>query len=152
MKLFDFLKTINLKFIKISVLGPGKTNRWLLQENPVCSMQIDRNSTLEWQDKKVHLAYICEIMHLASISVWYLWILEKPWWLCGKEPTCQCRRCGFNPWVGKVPGVGNGNPFQYSCLENFMDRGAWQVTVHGVTELDMTEWLSIYHGYYLFSH
>ena len=78
-------------------------------------------------------------MHLASISVWYLWILEKLWWLCGKEPACQCRRCGFNPWVGKVPGVRNGNPFQYSCLENFMDRGAWQITVHGVTELDMTE-------------
>ena len=43
----------------------------------------------------------------------------------GKECACQCRRhkrCGFNPWVGKSPGVGNGNPFQYSCLENSMDR------------------------------
>ena len=67
---------------------------------------------------------MCEVMRLASISVWYLWILEKPWQLCDKEPACQCRRCGFNPWVGKVPGVRNGNPFQYSCLENSMDRGA----------------------------
>ena len=32
------------------------------------------------------------------------------------------------------PGVGNGNPLQYSCLENFMDRGAWWDTVHGVTK------------------
>ena len=32
----------------------------------------------------------------------------------------------------RSPGEGNGNPFQYSCLENFMDRGAWQATVHGV--------------------
>ena len=35
---------------------------------------------------------------------------------------------------GRCPGVGNGNPLQYSCLENSMDRGAWQATVHGVTK------------------
>ena len=37
-------------------------------------------------------------------------------------------------WLGKIPGEGNGNPLQYSCLENSMGRGAWQATVHGVTE------------------
>ena len=47
------------------------------------------------------------------------------WWLSGKEPTCQCRRCGFDPWVGNIPGERNGNPVQYSCLRNPMDRGAW---------------------------
>ena len=35
------------------------------------------------------------------------------------------RDTGFDPWVGKIPGEGNGNPLQYSCLENPMDRGAW---------------------------
>ena len=40
---------------------------------------------------------------------------------------------------GRSPGVGNGNLLQYSCLENSMDRGAWQATIHGVTELDRTE-------------
>ena len=35
---------------------------------------------------------------------------------------------------GRSPGVGNGNPLQYSCLENSMDRGAWQAAVHGVTK------------------
>ena len=51
-----------------------------------------------------------------------------------KTLVCQCRRfkrCGFNPWVGKIPEIGNGNAFQYSCLGNPMDRGAWRATVHG---------------------
>ena len=55
----------------------------------------------------------------------------------GKEPSCQCRRCnrrGFNPWVGKIIGGGHGNPIQYSCLENPMDREAWQATVYRVAK------------------
>jgi len=35
--------------------------------------------------------------------------------------------------LGRSPGEGNGNPLQYPCMENSMDRGAWQATVHGVT-------------------
>ena len=46
---------------------------------------------------------------------------------------------GSIPGSGTSPGVGNGNPLQYSCLENTKDRGAWQAIVHGVTESDMTE-------------
>ena len=45
----------------------------------------------------------------------------------GKEPVCQCRRhkrCGFHPWVRKISWRGHGNPLQYSCVENHMDRGA----------------------------
>ena len=41
----------------------------------------------------------------------------------------------FNSWGGRSPGEGNDNPPQYSCLENPMDRGAWQATVHGVTRV-----------------
>ena len=44
---------------------------------------------------------------------------------------------------GRSTGEGNGYPLQYSCLENSMERGAWQATVHGVGELDMTERLSL---------
>ena len=40
---------------------------------------------------------------------------------------------------GRSPGVGNGYPLQYSYLGNPMDRGAWQTTIHGVTELDIIE-------------
>ena len=46
---------------------------------------------------------------------------------------------GSIPGPGRFPGEGNGNPLHDSCLENFMDRGTWWTTVHGVTELDSTE-------------
>ena len=49
------------------------------------------------------------------------------------------RRCEFDPGLVKSPGEGNGNPFQYSCLENPMDRGALWTTVWGRRESDMTE-------------
>ena len=42
---------------------------------------------------------------------------------------------GSIPRSGRSAGEGNGNPLQYSCLENPMDRGAWQATVHGVTRV-----------------
>ena len=44
------------------------------------------------------------------------------------------RDAGSIPGSGRSPGKGDGNPLQYSCLENPMDRGAWQVIVHGVTK------------------
>ena len=59
-----------------------------------------------------------------------------PWQLSGKESTCQyrrCRRCGFDLWVSQEDSGGrNGNPLQYSCLENSIRRGACWTTVHGV--------------------
>ena len=62
-------------------------------------------------------------------------VLELPWWLSGKESTCNARATGGTssiPGSGRSPGGGHGNPLQYSCLKNPMDRGAWQATVHGV--------------------
>ena len=55
------------------------------------------------------------------------------------------RDTGLIPGWGRSPGGGNGNPFQYSCLENATDRGAWQATVHGITTTD-----NIYMLIYLF--
>ena len=52
----------------------------------------------------------------------------------GNESACNAGDLGSIPGLGRSPGEGNGNPLQYSSLENSMDRGAWQATVHGVTK------------------
>ena len=50
-----------------------------------------------------------------------------------KNPFAKAGDVGSIPGLGRFPGEGNGNPIQYSCLGNPMDRGAWWATVHGVT-------------------
>ena len=64
--------------------------------------------------------------------------VERAWlpsWLSWQIMCLQCRRPKFDSWVRRIPGEGNGNPLQYSCLENPMDRGTWWTTVHGVTRV-----------------
>ena len=56
-----------------------------------------------------------------------------------KNPPANAGDPGSTPGSGISPGEGNGNPLQYSCLENSMDRGAWLATVHEVAELDTAE-------------
>ena len=61
-----------------------------------------------------------------------------PWWLRGEESTCNVGDVCSIPGSRRSPGEGNGYPFQYSCLKNPMDRGAWWAVVCGVAkELDM---------------
>ena len=57
-----------------------------------------------------------------------------PRWLTGKESTSQAADSSLIPGSGRSPGEGNGNPLQYSCLENPMVRRAWWATVHGVAK------------------
>ena len=52
----------------------------------------------------------------------------------GKESTCTAEDLGLIPGSGRSPGEGNGNPLQYSCLENSMYREARQAAIHGVTK------------------
>ena len=58
----------------------------------------------------------------------------------GKESDCNAEDVDSAPGSERSPGEGNGNPLQFSCLENSMVRGAWRATVHGVTkQLDTIE-------------
>ena len=71
----------------------------------------------------------------------------------GKESACDVTDPASIPGLGRSPGEGNGNPLQYSCLENFMDRGAWWASVHGaervghdwVTKLVLTVLQRVWH-------
>ena len=72
-----------------------------------------------------------------------------PWWVSGKKKKkspCQCKRCRrhqFDPWVKEI-----GNPLQYSCLGNPMDRGAWWTTVHRVakSQMRLSDWTTTSHS------
>ena len=64
-----------------------------------------------------------------------------------KASACNVGDLGSIPGSGRSPGEGNGTPLQYSCLENPMDRGAWQVTVHGVikSQTRLSDFTSLYY-------
>ena len=67
----------------------------------------------------------------------YVLVNRPPGGASGKEPACQYRRqkrLGLIPGSGRSLRGGHGNPLQYSCLENLMDRGGWWATVHRVTK------------------
>ena len=63
-----------------------------------------------------------------------MWLTGFPGSSAGKESAYSAGDLGLIPGSGRFPGEGNDNPLQYSCLENPMDRGAWQATVQGVTK------------------
>ena len=67
-----------------------------------------------------------------------------PKWLSGKNPPATSGDAGLIPGSGRFPGGGNGNPFQYSCLENSMNRRAWQAAVWGVTKI--YDWVTSMHN------
>ena len=105
-----------------------------------------------------HLYLIDEVQRLTSSSKWEIspldhhiqcslplahqlmllarWLQHQgfPGGLHGKESAYQAGELGLIPGSGRCPGEGNGNPLQYSCLENPMDRKSWWATVHGVAK------------------
>ena len=60
--------------------------------------------------------------------------MDFPGGSVGKEAACNAEDLGLIPGSGRFPGKGNDYPLQCSCLENSMDKGAWQATVHGVSK------------------
>ena len=61
-------------------------------------------------------------------------VMSFPCSSVGKESACSAGDPGSIPGLGRSPGEGNGNPLQYPCLENLMDRGTWWIAVHGVAK------------------
>ena len=91
--------------------------KFLLLKSPTCG-------TLSWQPSQINIAY-----------------LGFPGGSEVKMSACNAGDLGLIPGLGRSPGEGNGNPLQYSCLENPIDGGAWWATVHGAQESDTTEQL-----------
>ena len=89
--------------------------------------------TILQREKFLYLYFFFE--NILSIRVWAM--AQKI------KNLPQCRRPGFDPWVGKIPWKRNGNPLQYPCLDNSMDRGAWWAT-WGHKESNMTERLKLF--------
>ena len=86
---------------------------------------------------------VCSDCIPTCFSIWANFSQDwLPWWLRWWSVCLQCGRPGFNPWVRKFPGEGNGNPLQYSCLANPMDRGAW--CPWGRKQSDTTEQLHFF--------
>ena len=98
---------------------------------------------LSWlgQAQQATLPFV--ISHKGTV-VWYLIKVTLKWKgiiqrlshsLVSKESACNTGDLGSISGLGRYPGEGNGNPLQYSCLENPMDRGAWWAAVHGVARV-----------------
>ena len=84
----------------------------------------------------------CQLYQIREHHYW-----DFPRGTSGKEPACKCRLgvrdTGLIPGLGRSPGEGNDYPLQYSCLDNFMDRGAWWATVLGAAK--NWTWLNDWH-------
>ena len=77
--------------------------------------------------------------HFPSLRIYLFWkflilYVGLPRWLSGKESACNAGDLSSVLELGRSPGEENGNPLQYSCLGNLMERGSWQATVHRVTK------------------
>ena len=119
-----------LKFTQVYVHCTGDT---IQQAHPLtpsspCALNLSQHQGLfQW------FCYLHQVIKILELQLGLLWWLSK-------EFTCNVADLGSICGLGRSPGEGNGYPLQYSGLENSMDRGAWQATVHGVAK--SWTWLS----------
>ena len=113
------------------------------------------------QDHRKHNCIVCLIAFLLKFSL-HMWAFQRnlksqsSWKGSRTLEVCvspanegDARDVGSSVGWERSPGERNGNPLQYSCLENSVDRGAWRATLHWVAESDTTEWLCIEHTLYI---
>ena len=123
------LSCIQLFSYPMDCSPPGSTVHGILQER---ILEWVANSFSRADDSSI-LKQIFSLGHFPHSSV-------------GKESAFNAGDLGLIPGSGSSPAEGNGNPLQYSCLENPLDRGAWQATVHGVARVAcdlVTKWWQI---------
>ena len=107
--------------------------KWNNMPIPLCydiSLALLKTYPLWWSHSSlISLRCVCE-----TLCFWETHYTQPifPSSSVGKESGCNAGDLGSIPGTGRSPGEGNGSPLQYSCLENPMDRGAWQATVQGV--------------------
>ena len=106
-----------------TVQETGKIRTWL---SPTCHIILYINAILP--------STVFVNMNTIYSNLWDVGLkgcIGLPWWLSAKESTCNAGDPGSFPGLGRSPGKGHGNLFQYSCLVNPMDREAWRATVRG---------------------
>ena len=131
-----------------------------LMQRPISSIPFVQNNVWLFLARSAHLP--ADISNWKRNSKWRKFFLSILRWIryaqcafglpggsVGKEAACSVGELGLIPGLGISPGEGNGNPLQYHCLENLMDRGAWWATVHEVAK-SWTQ-LSKFHCQYAFS-
>ena len=90
---------------------------------------VHKSGVIGWEKGTRCLYLFCFLFLTGSIAA-----LGSPGGSAVGNPSANAGHAGSIPASGRSPGGGNGNPLQYSCAENSMDRGAWRATVHGVTK------------------
>ena len=127
-----FTGIINLMDTSLSRLQELVMDRevWHATVHGLTKSQTRLSSELNWPV----WALACILSFFIRTTTIILWAITVPHSVLGSSII------GFDHWFGKIIETGNGNPLQYSCLENFMGRGAWWATVHGVPK--SWTWLS----------
>ena len=140
MYFYLFIFRTSHTFIQLTLLGSvGDTDFSFLphklSDNFMLSPQVEKSISVhtQWTENVV-----------SSLLYRYLHIITGPLGFLGglvvNNLPANAGDAGSIPGQGRSPGEGNGNPLQYSCLANLIDRGAWWAAVHGAAkELDMTE-------------
>ena len=138
-----------LRYNLFSDLGFLRRKTNVTTVTPLSSLESNFTSTSDFALKTCSYFWgVCVCAHMCACMI--MWICLKPAYmdrasqvgLVVKNLPANAGDVGSIPGSGRSPGEGNGNPLQYSCLENSMDRRTWWATVHGVTKSQT--WQSTY--------